>query len=198
MLSSKARRAFSGIVDPVGQSLARAGVTANTLTMVGLAGSIAAGVVAGSGHLVAAGVVSLLSGLPDMLDGAVAKASGSAGAKGAFLDSVVDRLSDAAVLLGVIWFAAARDEPRVAFLAGLVLALSLCVSYVKARAQSLGFECEVGIAERPERVIVLGAALLFGLLEPGLWLLAAGTAVTVGQRVWHVWRQAAVPRSPGR
>jgi CDP-diacylglycerol--glycerol-3-phosphate 3-phosphatidyltransferase len=194
VLSSKARRAVSHVVDPVGQSLARAGVTANTLTLVGLAGSVAAGVLVGGGHTAAGGAVTLLAGLPDMLDGAVAKASGSAGARGAFLDSVVDRLSDAAVLLGVVWLGAARDQPRVAFLAGLVLALSMSVSYVKARAQSLGFTCDVGIAERPERLLVLGAALLFGLLEVGLWVLVVATTVTVGQRVVTVWRQASVAR----
>ena len=190
MLSSKARRAVSHVVDPVGQSLARAGVTANTLTVLGLVGSIAAGVLVGSGRTAIGGAVTLLAGLPDMLDGAVAKASGSAGARGAFLDSVVDRLSDAAVLLGVVWLGAETDQPRIAVLAGLVTALSLVVSYVKARAQSLGFSCEVGIAERPERILVLGAALLFGLLEIGLWLLVAATAVTVVQRVVTVWRQA--------
>jgi CDP-diacylglycerol--glycerol-3-phosphate 3-phosphatidyltransferase len=190
LLSSKARRAVSHVVDPVGQSLARAGVTANTLTVLGLVGSVAAGVLVGSGHTAIGGAVTLLAGLPDMLDGAVAKASGSAGARGAFLDSVVDRLSDAAVLLGVVWLGAATDQPRIAVLAGLVMALSLIVSYVKARAQSLGFSCEVGIAERPERILVLGAALLFGLLEIGLWLLVAATAVTVVQRVVTVWRQA--------
>jgi CDP-diacylglycerol--glycerol-3-phosphate 3-phosphatidyltransferase len=192
VLSSKARRAFSSVVEPVGQSLARAGVTANTLTVLGLAGSAAAGVLVGTGHLFWGGAVSLLAGLPDMLDGAVAKASGSAGPRGAFFDSVVDRLSDAAVLIGVVFWAAADGPPRVAPLAAGVLALSLAVSYVKARAQSLGFDCEVGIAERPERLIVLGAALVTGLVEPGLWLLLAATAITVGQRVVHVWRQAGV------
>jgi CDP-diacylglycerol--glycerol-3-phosphate 3-phosphatidyltransferase len=149
-------------------------------------------VLVGTGHLFWGGAVSLLAGLPDMLDGAVAKASGSAGPRGAFFDSVVDRLSDAAVLIGVVFWAAADGPARAAPLAAGVLALSLAVSYVKARAQSLGFDCEVGIAERPERLIVLGAALVTGLVEPGLWLLLAATAITVGQRVVHVWRQAGV------
>jgi CDP-diacylglycerol--glycerol-3-phosphate 3-phosphatidyltransferase len=192
VLSSKARRAVSHVVDPVGQSLARAGVTANALTVVGLAGSIVAGVLIGSGRTVLGGAVALLAGLPDVLDGAVAKASGSAGPRGAFFDSVVDRLSDAAVLLGVVWLAAGGERPRLAFLAGLVLALSMSVSYVRARAQSLGYTCDVGIAERPERLLVLGLALLVGQLELGLWVLVAATAVTVAQRVVTVWRQASV------
>jgi CDP-diacylglycerol--glycerol-3-phosphate 3-phosphatidyltransferase len=190
VLSSKARSAVRHVVDPVGQSLARAGVTANTLTLLGLCGSLGAGVLIGTGRMVLGGLVSLLAGLPDVLDGAVAKASGSAGARGAFLDSVVDRLSDAAVLLGVIWLAADRNTPRLAVLAALVLTFSLIVSYTKARAQSLGFSCDVGVAERPERVIVLGLALLLGVLEAGLWVLLAATVVTVAQRVWTVWQQA--------
>jgi CDP-diacylglycerol---glycerol-3-phosphate 3-phosphatidyltransferase len=194
VLSSKARRAVSHVVDPVGQSLARAGVTANALTIVGLAGSIVAGVLIGSGRTVLGGAVALLAGLPDVLDGAVAKASGSAGPRGAFFDSVVDRLSDAAVLLGVVWLAAGGERPRLAFLAGLVLALSMSVSYVRARAQSLGFTCDVGVAERAERLLLLGAALLFGLLEAGLWVLVGATAVTVAQRVVTVWRQASAAR----
>jgi CDP-diacylglycerol--glycerol-3-phosphate 3-phosphatidyltransferase len=194
VLSSKARSAVRHVVDPVGQSLARVGVTANALTFVGLAGSLAAGALLASGRTALGGAVSLLAGLPDMLDGAVAKATGSAGARGAFLDSVVDRFSDAAVLFGLIWLGADRDEPRLAVLAAVVLTLSLIVSYVRARAQSLGFACDVGIAERPERVLVLGASLLFGVVEIGLWVLVAATALTVAQRVRVVWRQAEGPR----
>ena len=89
----------------------------------------------------------------------------------------MDRLSDAAVLTGVIWFALVREHVAMAMLAALVLSLSLVVSYIKARAESLGFACNVGIAERPERVIVLGFALLLGHAEAGLWVLVAGTAI---------------------
>jgi CDP-diacylglycerol--glycerol-3-phosphate 3-phosphatidyltransferase len=144
------------------------------------------------------GAVSLLSGLPDMLDGAVAKASGRVSRRGAFLDSVVDRLSDAAVLTGLIWFALVRDHVAMAMLAALVLSLSLVVSYIKARAESLGFACNVGIAERPERVIVLGFALLLGHAEAGLWVLVAGTAITVVQRILVVWQQSDVGTDIGR
>ena len=190
MLSSKARDTFRHVTEPAGQALARAGITANSLTAVGLAGSLGAGALVAGGQDRIGGAVSLLSGLPDMLDGAVAKASGRSSRWGAFLDSVVDRLSDAAVLGGVVWLAADRQQGAVALLAALVLGLSLIVSYVKARAESLGFACNVGIAERPERVIVLGVALLLGHVEAGLWVLAAGTAITVVQRLLTVWQQS--------
>jgi CDP-diacylglycerol--glycerol-3-phosphate 3-phosphatidyltransferase len=189
--SDKARNLSRHVTEPAGQALARAGVTANGLTLLGLAGSLAAGVLIASGHPRTGGAVSLLSGLPDMLDGAVAKASGRVGRRGAFLDSVADRVSDAAVLTGIVWLAVGYDQLRLAVLASMVLSLSLIISYVKARAESLGFDCNVGIAERPERVIVLGFALLLGHPLAGLWVLAVATAVTVVQRVATVWQQAA-------
>jgi CDP-diacylglycerol---glycerol-3-phosphate 3-phosphatidyltransferase len=189
VLSSKARRTFRHVTEPAGQALAKAGVTANSLTAVGLAGSLGAGLLIAAGQPRVGGLVSLLSGLPDMLDGAVAKASGRASRRGAFLDSVVDRLSDAAVLCGVVWFAALRAQTLLVLLAALVLGLSLVVSYVKARAESLGYDCNVGIAERPERVIVLGVALILAQPLAGLGVLAAGTAITVVQRILAVWQQ---------
>ena len=176
MLSSKARDTFRHVTEPAGHALAKAGITANGLTAIGLAGSPGAGTLIATGQSVIGGAVSLLSGLPDMLDG----------------------LSDAAVLSGIIWFAAVRDLDAMAVLAALVLGLSLIVSYIKARAESLGFACNVGIAERPERVIVLGFALLLGHAEAGLWVLVAGTAITVVQRLLVVWQQSDVGPDIGR
>ena len=91
-----------------------------------------------------------------------------------------------------------RGQATLVMLASLVLGLSLIVSYIKARAESLGFACNVGIAERPERVIVLGIALLLGHAEAGLWVLAAGTAITVVQRILVVWQQSDVGPDIGR
>jgi CDP-diacylglycerol---glycerol-3-phosphate 3-phosphatidyltransferase len=187
--SNKARNSFRHVTEPAGHALAKAGFTANSLTVIGLAGSVSAGVLIASGHARVGGLLSLLSGLPDMLDGAVAKATGRSSRRGAFLDSVVDRLSDAAVLAGIIWLGIAGNQPRVAVLAAMVMALSLIVSYVKARAESLGYECNVGIAERPERVVVLGIALLVGHVLAGLWVLVVAAAITVIQRVMRVWQQ---------
>jgi CDP-diacylglycerol--glycerol-3-phosphate 3-phosphatidyltransferase len=187
--SNKARNSFRHVTEPAGHALAKAGFTANSLTVIGLAGSVSAGVLIASGHARVGGLLSLLSGLPDMLDGAVAKATGGSSRRGAFLDSVVDRLSDAAVLAGIIWLGIASNQPRVAVLAAMVMALSLIVSYVKARAESLGYECNVGIAERPERVVVLGIALLVGHVLAGLWVLVVAAAITVIQRVMRVWQQ---------
>jgi CDP-diacylglycerol---glycerol-3-phosphate 3-phosphatidyltransferase len=196
--SNKARNSFRHVTEPAGHALAKAGFTANSLTVIGLAGSVGAGFLIASGYARVGGLLSLLSGLPDMLDGAVAKATGRSSRRGAFLDSVVDRLSDAAVLAGIVWLGISRNEPRVAVLAAMVLALSLIVSYVKARAESLGYECNVGIAERPERVVVLGVALLVGHVLAGLWLLVIAAAITVVQRIMRVWQQPDVEPDIGR
>jgi CDP-diacylglycerol--glycerol-3-phosphate 3-phosphatidyltransferase len=196
--SDKARNSFRHVTEPAGHALAKAGFTANSLTVIGLAGSVGAGILIASGYARVGGLLSLLSGLPDMLDGAVAKATGRSSRRGAFLDSVVDRLSDAAVLAGIVWLGISRNEPRVAVLAAMVLALSLIVSYVKARAESLGYECNVGIAERPERVVVLGVALLVGHVLAGLWVLVIAAAITVVQRIMRVWQQPDVEPDIGR
>jgi CDP-diacylglycerol---glycerol-3-phosphate 3-phosphatidyltransferase len=196
--SNKARNSFRHVTEPAGHALAKAGFTANSLTVIGLAGSVSAGALIASGHVRVGGLLSLLSGLPDMLDGAVAKATGRNSRRGAFLDSVVDRLSDAAVLAGILWLGVASNEARVAVLAAMVMALSLIVSYVKARAESLGYECNVGIAERPERVVVLGIALLVGHVLAGLWVLVVAAAITVVQRVMRVWQQPDVEPDIGR
>ena len=199
MLSSdKARNSFRHVTEPAGHALAKAGFTANSLTVIGLAGSVGAGILIASGYARVGGLLSLLSGLPDMLDGAVANATGRSSRRGAFLDSVVDRLSDAAVLAGIVWLGISRNEPRVAVLAAMVMALSLIVSYVKARAESLGYECNVGIAERPERVVVLGVALLVGHVLAGLWVLVIAAAITVVQRIMRVWQQPDVEPDIGR
>src|SRR5215212_213792 len=107
VLSSKARDTFRHVTEPAGHALARAGITANSLTAVGLAGSLGAGALIATGRPAIGGAVSLLSGLPDMLDRAVAKASGRGSRRGAFLGSVVDRPSDAAVLAGSSWYGVA-------------------------------------------------------------------------------------------
>jgi CDP-diacylglycerol---glycerol-3-phosphate 3-phosphatidyltransferase len=196
--SNKARNSFRHVTEPAGHALAKAGFTANSLTVIGLAGSVGAGILIASGYARVGGLLSLLSGLPDMLDGAVAKATGRSSRRGAFLDSVVDRLSDAAVLAGIVWLGISRNEPRVAVLAAMVMALSLIVSYVKARAESLGYECNVGIAERPERVVVLGVALLVGHVLAGLWVRVIAAAITVVQRIMRVWQQPDVEPDIGR
>ena len=135
------------------------------------------------------------SAVPDLLDGAVAKASGTASPRGAFFDSVVDRVSDMLVLGGVAWYLASIDGGHAAMLPLAVLGASSLVSYERARAESLGFTARGGLMERAERMIAIGVGLLFSaLMVPILWLMLALTLFTAVHRFVMVWRQASAGR----
>lgn len=173
--------------------LVRVGVTANGLTIGGLVVTLV-----GSGLIVAGqprwGAVVVAAGvLTDLFDGPVARLRGTAGKLGSFVDSVADRVSDAALLAAVAWLV--RDDPLLFGLAMAALAGAQLTSYVRAKAESLGWQATVGILERAERLIILLLAVFFDLLAIGLWVLAIGSALTVGQRLRVVWRQG---RDEGR
>jgi CDP-diacylglycerol--glycerol-3-phosphate 3-phosphatidyltransferase len=172
-------------------------VTPNTLTLFGLVITAAGAAVLALGHLGIAGVILLFAGLFDILDGALARASGKVYKYGAFLDSTVDRYSEGLIYLGLLIFFRGRTLQTVLVL--LALAGSFLVSYVRARAQSLGFKCDVGVLARPERVVIIVAGLLLDPILPiggyhvvltlALIVLAVGTNFTAVQRVWVVWQQ---------
>lgn len=201
MLDNQFRNNFEKGMRPLGLRLQKLGVTADHLTAVGVIMAAGVAVSLGFGHLQLALMFLILTGLPDILDGAVAKASGTASPRGAFFDSVADRLSDALVFGGVAWFLAAghhlADGPgsatpgAIVLLPVAVMALSLLISYERAKAESLGFDARGGLMERAERLILLGIGLLFEvLLLPVLWLMLALTTLTAIQRFIKVWRQA--------
>src|SRR6476660_3025110 len=146
---------------PVGAQLERTGLRADHLTAVGVLMAVGAAVAIGAGALRAGLLLLILTALPDVLDGAVAKASGTASPRGAFFDSVADRLTDALLLGGVAWFLATTHPGRVAVLPLAVLAVSMLVSYERAKADSLGFDARGGLMERAERLVALGIGLLF-------------------------------------
>jgi phosphatidylinositol phosphate synthase len=130
----------------------------------------------------------LLAGLFDALDGAVARESNRMSAFGAFLDSTLDRLSEAAIFVGIVFFYASAGRPFGVLLAGVAMTFSLLTSYARARAEGLGIECQVGLLERAGRVVILSASSIAGLLTAGLGLVAAGALVTTAQRIIHVRR----------
>lgn len=180
---------------PIGVNIGRTGIRADHLTAIGVCMAAGAAVAIGFGQLRIGLLLLILTGLPDALDGAVAKASGTAGPRGAFFDSVADRVSDALLLGGVAWYLAGTNPGRISLLPMAVLAASLIISYQRAKAESLGFDAKGGIMERAERVILLGFALLFDSLLIGvLWVMLALTLVTAVQRFVKVWRQASVER----
>lgn len=181
---------------PVGSSLARVGVTPDAVTYTGLLIQIGVAALIVQGRLLLAGLVAIVAGLSDVIDGAVAKARERPSTFGAFLDSTTDRLSDALYLGPIVWLygvdpdIATHDEPWVAAAALAALVFGFLVSYAKARAQSLGYDCNVGIMERAERLILIIAALVLDLVPPAMVVLAALSLVTFLQRMVHVRLQA--------
>jgi CDP-diacylglycerol--glycerol-3-phosphate 3-phosphatidyltransferase len=183
------RRSLSrSLITPIIPVLSALGLTPNHLTWMGLAIAGGAGALAATGSLVAAGLVVLASGLFDLLDGALARATQRASTAGAFLDSNLDRVGEGAVLFGILVHVAREGALQDTLLIFLALAGSFLVSYVKARAEGLGLSCNVGFFTRPERVLVLAIALLIGHLTIPLYLFVMLSFLTAAQRFLHVWR----------
>ncbi|MGH6689791.1 MAG: CDP-alcohol phosphatidyltransferase family protein, partial [Gammaproteobacteria bacterium] len=174
--------------DPLGHFLVRLKLRPNHLTLCGLAVSLLAAACFVAGRTRMAGVLIILAGLFDFFDGALARASGQVTPFGAFLDSVIDRYSDLVVLLGIVVLFARTPHTRGAIIAMAGLVGSVMVSYTKARAESIGVSCNVGMMERPERMICLIVGAVFDLLEPALWVLAILANVTALQRIAFTWR----------
>jgi CDP-diacylglycerol--glycerol-3-phosphate 3-phosphatidyltransferase len=199
MIDGSFRRNFERVVAPVGRALGAAGVSPDVVTAVGPVMAAACAVAIGTERYLLAALLLLLTGLPDAIDGAVAKATGKSGPRGAFLDSVTDRLSDGLVFGGCAWNLAGTDNPQMSLLPfGIYLAASL-VSYSRAKAESLGYDAKGGLMERAERMITLGVGLVFSaIFVPVLWLLFVLTSWTAGARFVKVWRQASGrPVEPG-
>ena len=176
------------LADPFGRAIARIGIRPNTLTSAGLLLTGAAAISVANGAPILGGLLLLTGGLMDMFDGSVARASGRATPFGGFYDSVSDRISDGMILAGIAF--AVADQPRLLGLTLASLVLAEVTSYVRARAESIDLDCDVGVLERAERAILLIVGLLFApLFEPVLWILAVGGSVTVVQRIHHVWCQ---------
>lgn len=206
MLDRLLREPLHRLALPVARAMTRAGVSANSLTVLGtaLVAAAAAAIVAGS--LALGGWILFAGVLFDVLDGGVARAKmreeGLDGEEpaidnlGAFLDSTTDRLSDGIVFSALAWhFAQTRPSSPALALTLASGVLAFLTSYIRARAEGLGLECEVGIAERPERMTLVISGLILGLMVPALVILVVLSLVTVVQRFVHVWLQARTPTS---
>lgn len=178
------------LVRPLVRLLCALRVSPNALTTLGWALATVAAGLFGAGYVKTAGALMLLGGLFDALDGEVARESNLASASGAFLDSMLDRLSEAAVFVGIIFLYASTGRPYETLLAGAAVSFSLMTSYTRARAEGLGYECKVGVLGRAGRVAILGVSAMFGFLTLGVGLVAAGALVTTVQRMVHVQRAA--------
>jgi CDP-diacylglycerol--glycerol-3-phosphate 3-phosphatidyltransferase len=182
------KETFRQLIYPLVRVLSAMRIRPDSLTAMGWAFSVGAATLFALGYAELAGGVMLFAGLFDALDGAVARESNQMSAFGAFLDSTLDRLSESAIFVGVIFFYAASSRPYEALLAGVAMTFSLMTSYARARGEGLGLKCEVGLLERAGRVLILSLFSLVGLLTVGVGLVAAGALVTTAQRILHVRR----------
>ena len=184
------REQFKGILDPIGAFLNRLGLMPNTMTIIGLVGTTMGAALIAIGHVTWGGIMILLMGPIDALDGTMARLRGEASQFGAFVDSVSDRYSELAIYGGLFIYFIQREDWLSCVLVYMAAAGSILVSYVKARAESLGFEARIGILTRVERYLVLAPGLVFNLPTLALWIIAIFANITALQRIIHVRIQA--------
>lgn len=182
--------------EPVARLVARTAITPTAITWLGFLLAVGAATLIITGHLFAAGLVVLIAGFFDMLDGALARYTNRATRFGAILDSTLDRLAEAVVLLGILVLYAKDQLLAQTLLVGVTLFGSFLVSYIRARAEAIGLKCQVGLFTRPERVIVLALGLLLNqiayVLVAALAIIAVFSFITAGQRLLYVWQQTRV------
>ena len=181
------------LTEPIVRLLSRTSITPSTITWLGLVLAAGAVILIVNGHLFAAGLMVLVTGFFDMLDGALSRRTEQATRFGAFLDSTLDRLSEAVLLLAILFLQVKEQSIAGALLAGIALACTPLVSYTRARAEALGLDCQVGLFTRPERVTVLALGLLLSninyALIGALAIIVVFSCFTAGQRFLYTWHQ---------
>jgi len=188
MFTAWLRRIAKVILDPLADGLVRLGLTANAVTLSGCVGTVLVSVLlVAHGHFFWGGTLFALSSAVDALDGTLARRSSGPTAFGAFLDSVLDRVSESAVLLALAWWYLGQDQTTYVLLAYVALTGSFLVSYARGRAESLGIDCKVGLFTRVERCILLIAGMVLNRTELMLWILAIGAMATALHRVIYVY-----------
>lgn len=191
MFDGRFRTGVDKVTRPVAKVLRATGLAPDHLTALGLVLAVPAAWAVATGRLGLGLGLLIGSAVPDLLDGALAKASGRASVRGAFFDSVADRVTDAFILSALAWYLQDTHRGHIFILPVAVLGVSLLVSYERAKAESLGFTAKGGLMERAERIVVICAALAFSfVMIPLLWLMLVLTAATAVQRFVMVWRQA--------
>jgi CDP-diacylglycerol---glycerol-3-phosphate 3-phosphatidyltransferase len=188
--SDRARIIFKGVLDPIGAFFNRLGILPNTMTLIGLAGTVVGAILLALGYITVGGILIMFMGLVDSLDGTMARLRGMPSDFGAFVDSVTDRYSELAIYGGLLYYFLQKGD-MVAIL-GIYLAASgsVLVSYIRARAASLGMDTKVGFLGRFERYLVLAPSLILSIPMVGVWIIAVLSNVTAIQRIADVRRQA--------
>jgi len=175
-------------MDPIALAVGRTGLTPNAVTALGLAGSLGAAALVAGGHFLIGGLLVLASAALDLLDGALARATGRVTRFGAVFDATLDRLGEAAVLGGVLFHFSQGGHRQEVMLAYIAIVGSITVSYVRARAEAAGLSLKEGLFTRPERVLVLGVGLMIDQARIALWVLAVVSVFTALQRLYAAWR----------
>ena len=185
------RLRLKGLVEPLAAFFVRLGIHPNTMTLFGLAGNVVGAVFLATGHMTIGGLLILVSGWFDGLDGTMARQLNQPTQFGAFVDSVTDRWSEMVIFLGLLIYYVRQPQGQVACLLVFAATMgSVMVSYTKARAESLGFDCNVGLLTRMERYLVMAPALILNLPQLALWVIAILANFTALQRTVYVRRQA--------
>lgn len=184
------RLVFKWVTDPLGAFFNRLGIMPNTMTILGLAGTTVGAYFLARGQMTVGGIIILLMGPVDALDGTMARLRGEPTEFGAFVDSVTDRYAELVIFGGLLFYYSQRGDWLLSMVAYLAAAGSVLVSYTRARAQSLGHETKVGILTRMERYIVLVPGLILNRPDISLWILAVLANLTAVQRILDVRRQA--------
>ena len=184
------RRHLKGIVEPAAYFFIRLGLHPNTMTLIGLGGNIIGAVFLAAGYMRIGGIFILVSGPFDGLDGTMARRLNQPSKFGAFVDSVTDRWSEMLILMGLLYYYLQLGHVLACLLVFAATMGSVMVSYTKARAEALGFDCNVGVLTRMERYLVMAPALILNLPLVALWVIAVLANVTALQRTAYIRAQA--------
>lgn len=180
---------FRGILDPIGGFLNRLGLMPNTMTILGLVGNTVGAVLLAQGNMRIGGLIILAMGPIDALDGTMARLRGEPSEFGAFVDSVSDRYSELVIFGGLLFYYIQQDNWVMALVTYVAAGGSVLVSYVRARAASLGYDTKVGVLTRMERYLVLAPSLVLNIPWVGLWIIAVLANITALQRIWDIRHQ---------
>jgi CDP-diacylglycerol---glycerol-3-phosphate 3-phosphatidyltransferase len=189
-LTDRMRIIFKGVLDPIGAFFNSLGLMPNTMTIIGLIGNMIGAAIIASGHIQLGGLIVLVMGPIDALDGTMARLRHMTGKFGAFVDSVTDRYSELVIFLGLLYCFVQQGNDLAVVATFLAAAGSVLVSYVRARGQSLGWDTKTGILTRMERYLVLAPALILNYPIVGLWIIAILANFTAIQRIIDIRRQA--------
>jgi CDP-diacylglycerol--glycerol-3-phosphate 3-phosphatidyltransferase len=188
MFTNLGRQVLANVLVPIASFVQLTGISPNVVTVVGFCLATVAAVFIAQGQFLTGGIVLLISGIFDALDGTLARVAGRVSRYGAFLDSTIDRYSEAVLCLGLLIYYNRLGNQTEVILVYLTIIGSLLVSYTRARAEGIGISCKVGIFTRAERWITLSLGLLLNQMVIALWVLAVLSNLTALQRIYAVWR----------